>query len=352
MAASSSKPKGSPYPAMQAAEDPKILPEEEKDGTIRSVPTKMNYVTPDTIEINIHRDISGCDSFFEGAQWDPVTVQVRNARGTSTGGCTPFTLEEHGFELRDSPAPPETDYMDTEAVIDHYYPACENLLRTVLGGKIATIKAFDHNIRISSSDVGPNLKKGDQAKAQVPLGMVHGDYTKTSGPKRLDDLGKTPKANDVLKRRLGETPLLDPNMVEDTKTGKRRFALINVWRNIDTEHPVQELPLACADARTVSKDDFRVLKIHYEDRIGQNYFIAHSKPHQWYYFPEMLHNEALLIKQWDSFGNFALNNETEGGRSTFAIHSAFLDPTTPPDAPPRRSIEVRCAVIWEEEEGK
>jgi hypothetical protein len=93
----------------------------------------------------------------------------------------------------------------------------------------------------------------------------------------------------------------------------------------------------------------RILKIHYKDRIGQNYFIAHSKPHQWYYFPEMLHKEALLIKQWDSFGNFALNDETGSGRSTFAIHSAFLDPTTPPSAPPRRSIEVRCAVIWEEE---
>ncbi len=31
--------------------------------------------------------------------------------------------------------------------------------------------------------------------------------------------------------------------------------------------------------------------------------------------------------------------------ATFALHTAFEDPSTPPDAPPRESIEVRCVVI-------
>jgi hypothetical protein len=55
-----------------------------------------------------------------------------------------------------------------------------------------------------------------------------------------------------------------------------------------------------------------------------------------------------LIKQWDSFGALA-QDKADGTRSTFGIHSAFIDPTTPDNAAPRTSIEVRCAVIWEEE---
>ena len=47
--------------------------------------------------------------------------------------------------------------------------------------------------------------------------------------------------------------------------------------------------------------------------------------------------EALLIKTYDS---------AEDGRARFAIHSAFQDPTSPPDAPARESIETRCFVFF------
>jgi len=40
----------------------------------------------------------------------------------------------------------------------------------------------------------------------------------------------------------------------------------------------------------------------------------------------MTMGEALLIKQWDSNGDIA---DPTSERSTFAIHSAFLDPTAP-----------------------
>jgi hypothetical protein len=363
---------GLPFPEMQPADTSSVVVTE--NGTLRSVPTKMNYVTPSTQEAHVHRDASGTDHGISGVQWDPVQVQVQNARGQQDNIKR---LDQHGFELLESPINkdgPPLDFLDTEQVIDRYYPHCEALLKQVLGGpdnknKVAMVKAFDHNIRISdggSSNDG-DLKGGGQAKTQGPVGVVHGDYTETSGPKRLHDLGQPPKANDVLKERLGETPLLDPDMVQNILDGKqqqgkgrrqRRFALINVWRNIDPEHPIPRLPLACVDATTVSPDDLRIFKIHYPDRVGQNYFVAPSHQHEWNYFPQMTHGEALLIKQWDSFGDFALSNHHKeqddttknNGLSTFALHSAFLDPTTKENAPPRRSIEVRCAIIWEEDE--
>uniref|UniRef100_A0A7S3PDL4 Amine oxidase n=1 Tax=Amphora coffeiformis TaxID=265554 RepID=A0A7S3PDL4_9STRA len=366
----SSSKEGLPFPVMQRADDDDDRPQfvyDDEDGSlpslIRSVRTKLNYVTPGTEEIHVRRDVTGCDS---------VNVEIRNGRKTTTS----WYLDEHGFELIPdgiSPSPDDTiDFLDTQDVMDRYYPECERLLKELLhasgdddksklaSGGIACARAFDHNIRISTSSFGKELKGGGGSKAQVPLGMVHGDYTKMSGPRRLHDLSQPPKANDVWKQRLqnGQS-LLDPMLVQEALEGKRRFALINVWRNIDPHHSVQQFPLACANAQTVPSDGLKTLYIHYKDRVGENYFCSHQPCHEWYYFPDMTFREALLIKQWDSHGALAKILSSDDtittsasaidatGPSTFAIHSAFLDPTTKSDAPPRKSIEVRCAVIWD-----
>ena len=65
----------------------------------------------------------------------------------------------------------------------------------------------------------------------------------------------------------------------------------------------------------------------------------------------MQYDEAILIKQWDSEGSFAKdgcdgNQEDESFISTFALHSAVLDPTVGNDVAPRQSIEVRLVVLF------
>jgi hypothetical protein len=80
-----------------------------------------------------------------------------------------------------------------------------------------------------------------------------------------------------------------------------RFALINVWRNIADE-PVATHALALCDAQTVTPGDLSVFELHYADRVGENYFSKQAPGHEWYYYPAMTRDEALLIKQWDSAG--------------------------------------------------
>jgi hypothetical protein len=48
-------------------------------------------------------------------------------------------------------------------------------------------------------------------------------------------------------------------------------------------------------------------------------------------------NEALLLKCYDS---------AKDGRARFTAHTAFDDPTSPPDAAPRESIETRAFVFF------
>ena len=261
--------------------------------------------------------------------------------------------DAHGFELLDRPlAGPGLDFYDHEQVVRAYYPECEGVLREVTGA--ARVRAFDHNIRSTAGHRDGRRIRGGQ-QVQGPAHIVHGDYTLTSGPQRLRDLAKPPAANDTLRCVLAEgEALLDRTMVDRVLADGRRFAIINVWRNIDTE-PVASQPLALCDGQTVEPDELVVFEIHYRDRIGENYFAKHAPRHGWWWYPAVTRDEALPIKQWDCAGGLArsggaLGDATSGedrARCTFGFHTAFKDPAAPPDARDRQSIEVRCLLLYD-----
>jgi len=178
---------------------------------------------------------------------------------------------------------------------------------------------------------------------QGPAHVVHGDYTLYSGPQRLRDLAKPPSGNDTLRSVLSEgQSLISQEMVDRALTDDGRYSIINVWRNV--AKAVATHPLALCDGQSVEPEDLVVFEIHYQDRIGENYFAKHSPRHQWYYYPEVTGEEAILIKQWDSGGAMARSDGTRADSidthtpCTFSFHIAFEDPSTSPDAPQRWSM--------------
>ena len=76
--------------------------------------------------------------------------------------------------------------------------------------------------------------------------------------------------------------------------------------------------------------------LNYRDRTGEVYSLRFNPAHRWFYFPTMQADEAMLLKCFDS----------DRTRARFTAHSAFDDPTSPADAPPRESIEVRTLAFW------
>ena len=310
----------------------------------------MNYVTPSTTLVSTHRDLAGSDAELQGAEFVPTCVKVHNGRLFPS-----LNLHQHGFQLlQNNIHSLDIDFYDQQDVIQQYYPHCEDLLKSFLSenqqdehSTMNTVQviAFDHNVRSNKGAGETRLKQGGGATVQNPAGLVHADYTKVSAPRRLQQLAKsTTMANDVRQSSNMESQMI----LQEALEGKRRYAFINVWRNIAHEK-VQMLPLACMDATTVTATrDLRTFQIHYTDRVGENYFCCPSPQHKWYYYPQMTRNEVLLLKQWDSKGDMANGHEVDKETSTMTVHSAFMDPTSPADAPPRESIEVRCIVIWEE----
>lgn len=313
--------------------------------TIRSVTSSMNYCASHVTDVHVRRDLGGTDSELVGASWLPCKINIQNGRLSKK----PPTLDKSGFQLVSSPLAPDhtINFKDSDSVIDNYYPICEKLVQKMTG--CATVHAFDHNVRVSGSELRD--QQGNTV-LQQPIGVVHNDYTHVSAPRRLEQLGQPPKANDSLQKRLQGKPLLDPQVVQEALTGERRFVFLNVWRNIQKDAPIQQFPLACVDATTQSIDDLLTFQIIYKDRIGENYFTRFNAQQEWNYFPQMDHHEAILLKQWDNQGTLALRRKEvneDNFLSTFALHSAFQDPSSPDNAPPRESIEVRCVLIWDKQ---
>lgn len=135
----------------------------------------------------------------------------------------------------------------------------------------------------------------------------------------------------------------------DSEFRQGRYLYMNLWRNIDDTNPVLANPLAVLDQTSVTKgvdsEDYLESDFYGEDpnsgfrftvkqyRLNQK----NSDIHKWYYFPNMTKSEAILFKQWDS----------DPARETnLCFHTAFEDPTTPPGAPTRQSIEVRMMIFF------
>lgn len=328
---------------------PKMILQKNEDNSYLNA--NMNYVTKETGLVHSRRDKGGSDSRLEGENfnWDSVDIRVGNARLLNDDAA--MNVRTNGFELVPSCiSGEEINFFDQNDVIEKYYPICEGLvlksLKSERDPKIISVTAFDHNVRSTKQR---KIENSTGAVVQQPIAVVHGDYTRVSAPRRIQDLAKPPKANDVLKSKFGMKPLLDPKQVENAVVGKRRFALVNVWRNIQKDKVVNQYPLACVDAESTCFDHLRTFQIHYADRIGENYFVCHNENHKWWYYPQMSNDEALLIKQWDSQGGLAKgrDRDIQGDICTMSLHSSLLDATS--DTDERESIEVRLVVIWDEE---
>ena len=216
-----------------------------------------------------------------------------------------LTLDKHGFMLTCHETA-ITNFYDANEVQAVYYPEVERLVKEVTGAEKVVV--FDHNVRCATM-----AKQGENG-ARMPVLMAHNDYTPRSGPQRVRDL-------------------LDADEAETRLT--HRFMEINVWRPI--RGPVQATPLSVCDAQSMSPQDFVAMDLKYRDRTGEVYAVAFNPNHRWFYFPHMQKNEALLLKCYDSL---------DDGRARFTAHSAFDDPTTPPDAAARESIEARTLVFF------
>lgn len=243
-------------------------------------------------------------------------------------------LEPHDVvitNLRDLAEPPRLDVQGFELVrftsaSDVYDPEER---KAVYEAEVETF--IKQHTGAAEARVYYPMLRGEEAQRRFP-----GSITQPAANAHVDETHET--GADVFAMILGPDA--------DRYRG-RRFAVINLWRPITG--PLQDHPLAICDARTIAFDD--LMSSRAISRVDDNglptsggttyetaiYSVAYSPAHRWYYVRDMMPNEALLLKNYDS--------ELEGV-ARFSPHTSFEDPGMPAGALPRASIEVRCLTIW------
>jgi hypothetical protein len=272
----------------------------ELDTAPQTIEPVVNYLVNDGTEVFTYTGGPGALDVRTGGAQDPQKVVMHNGRPH----VGELDLEVHGFRFVQHDTRVQ-NFLDEAEVKRVYYPEMEALIKAESGAKRVVV--FDHTLRTADDAFR------EQQKIREVVRRAHNDYTEWSGPQRVRDI-LPGEAEELL---------------------KHRFAIIQVWRPI--RYPVETHPLAIADARSVSFDDFIISERRYPNRVGQTYAIAYNPKHKWFWFPRQARNEALVFKVYDS---------AKDGRARWTAHTAFDDPTTPPNARPRESIEIRTLAFF------
>ena len=269
-----------------------------------SVEVPLTFISPRSLEPYFESAAlaGGEERFhFEVEEHDVLIQDLRAAAFAPSLSLNGFEQVSHTTSV--------SDLHDDDAIAAIYNPEVESLVAQALGAR--RVVAFDVTRR--SDAAGGAINRDGRRK---PASRIHVDYTKDSGPRR---------AADVLGQRFVESHLASGGAI----------AQVNVWRPV--RGPVRRSPLALADATTVDQSSLIATKQVFPDRVGEIYHLRYAPAQQWYYIPNMMPDEVLLLKGWDSRSDAA----------RFTPHSAFSLPDEP-RGETRESIEVRTfAVIGE-----
>src|SRR5271169_6265121 len=269
--------------------------------TLPYVEAELNYLAPMAERPRYYAYEVAAGEHRSNMAHEAHRVHIRDMRPIASE----IELDRQGFALVEQHTAVR-DFWDDDEVRRVYYPEAERFIAEKTGASRVFI--FDHLQRRRV----PGATRRAQGVPPQPATRVHVDHTSRSGPQRVRDL-LPDEAEELLKGRV---------------------QVINLWRPI--RGPLQDSPLAVCDARTVDAADLVPSDLVYRERVGETYSVMYNPAHEWYYVPEMRREQALLLKIADT--------KTDG-RARFMPHTSFTDPTTPPDAFLRESIELRTLVF-------
>ncbi|WP_417320126.1 CmcJ/NvfI family oxidoreductase [Emcibacter sp.] len=270
----------------------------------------MNYLRPGG---PVNRRFVAPGAEMNTGTYEPHEVTVTNARALPSSP----TLESHGFQLLNHRSA-ISDFSDEEEV-NRLYPAeTEALVARATGADM--VVTFGWVRRMSHVSPGGSI--------QPPGADVHVDIA----PNRAE-----PAIERVLEMAGRSVPSWS------------RFYISSLWRAVSP--PPQDWPLAVCAGYSVADDEgennvmIRVEELPEGDEVfapvpGEENMPAasifpYSAGHEWFYYPDMTRDEALLFGFYDS----------AQGRNWRVPHTSFRD--TQVDVPHARdSIEIRSIAFW------
>ena len=248
------------------------------------------------------------------------STRIRNARLLQTDATSEADfLAEHGFVLLKAPTQ-VTDWGDADQVASRYLPEIETIIRERLYP--------GHPLIIRQP---PNVMRRGEGTTTPQYGLgVHSDHGTTA-----DDFQRNVEA------------FTTPEMGTQWRTGFEReevqeFVALDFWRTTNMVGPLKHMPLALCDPTSIDEADIiptALEGIAPGGALTYHVSLAYNESQRWYYYPDMTPDEMLVFKL------FQLRKDDPSQPYRACFHTAFEDPTTPADAPPRQSCEHRVSVL-------
>ena len=188
----------------------------------------------------------------------------------------------------------------------------------------------------------PDLHKSTGRTASGYAGYAHSDQSQDSWSHRLKELVQTGKW-------AAQGPPGIRLEVAKRAASASRYAVLAAWRYLGPSDKCRASHLAVLDHNSVQSEDLVRLSLMANGCVGGNYRLSsniEANRHQWYYYPDMTRQEALLFTLYDSNHPSKDTTFKETPIAT-CIHSAFPDPNPPPNEPTRRSMDVRFLLVWD-----
>lgn len=294
----------------------------EIEDNVRKVEAQLQYLLPGP---DINRRFVSAGVEVNTGHYGPFPTIIRDARPIAEH----FTLDRQGFTLLQAPSKVQ-DFTDNDEVARIYPDEVSGYIRDATGADFVAIGGW--MIR-TSGELASRQKNTDEpyrhaGGVQPPAGEVHVD-TDPSRQQRA--------AEAVYRKARPDGP------------GFRRFIVTSFWRTYSP--PPQDCALALCDGRSVRDDEGTTNVLWVVDRIPQGeamfapmdddkqpaaHIFRHNPDHRWWYFSNMVREEALLFKFHDSDRSGAWR----------VPHTAFWDNSLP-GAHPRESIECRSFAFFE-----
>jgi len=288
----------------------------------RSVAAAITYVAPGSF---INRRFVAPGVERNTGIYETHQVTIRDARDIQQS----LNLDTNGFVLS-SHRSAVTDFYDRDQV-DRVYPG--EVVEAVKFLTGATRVALQGWMVRTSGDMSRHKRQAvgytHKGGVQPPAGEAHVDFTPACA-ERL--------ARSIYRQHFPEGK------------GYLRFLASSLWRAFS--EPPQDCPLALCDARSVGRDEgvpntlfivdqlpdeaTMIGPMPNEDTAMAAAIFHYSPHHRWWYFPNMVRDEVVLLKFHDSDATRALRTP----------HTAFHDPSFP-GAKTRESIEFRTVAYFE-----
>jgi hypothetical protein len=240
-------------------------------------------------------------------------IPIRDARPIAHE----LSLDREGFELIRQKSSCEGLH-DPEVVREKYMDEMVPFIKDYFNASWVVPRRSGTYMRRSAGTALPKNGWNSSELLREPGGLAHIDYPPIAGPMIA-----------AAENQVQGIPIRPYS----------RMMIIQAWRALSP--PPQDFPLAFCDASTLAPSDISVVEYvsnlrNEANSVSKTTVIHRDEKQRWYYFPDMLPDELILFKGYDSDTHYAPR----------AAHSAFDNRRAQPGAHPRESIEGRFFVYF------